>query len=74
LTVTTARDPTADDPLPQPPARPEPEDCCYGGCDRCVFDVYEEARERYEAALRAWRARHPAQAPHPGAGDAPPGA
>jgi hypothetical protein len=45
--------------MPQPPPRPEPEDCCNGGCVRCVFDVYEDARERYEAALRAWQARQP---------------
>jgi hypothetical protein len=46
------------DPMPQPPPRPEPEDCCGSGCARCVFEVYVEARERYEEALRAWQARH----------------
>jgi hypothetical protein len=53
-----APDESGADPRPQPPPRPEPDDCCNGGCTRCVFDVYDEARERYEAALRAWRARH----------------
>ena len=54
------RSPPVDDgdPMPQPPARPEPEDCCGSGCVRCVFEVYEDARERYEEALRAWQARH----------------
>jgi Oxidoreductase-like protein, N-terminal. len=47
-----------DDPPPLPPGAPEAADCCGEGCARCVFDVYEEALERYEAALAAWRVRH----------------
>jgi Oxidoreductase-like protein, N-terminal len=50
-----------DDPPPIPPARPQEEDCCHGGCDRCVYDLYDEARDRYEAALRAWEARRRAR-------------
>jgi hypothetical protein len=46
------------DPRPVPPERPLPADCCGGGCDPCVFDLYAEALEAYEAALAAWRARH----------------
>lgn len=46
------------DPRPVPPAPPDPEDCCRSGCAVCVFDLYNEALERYEAALAAWRARH----------------
>ena len=38
--------------------RPEPADCCQGGCERCVYDLYEEAMDRYRDALRAWQARH----------------
>jgi len=46
-----------DDPRPVPPARPSEEECCKGGCDRCVFDLYDDALERYEAELKAWEER-----------------
>jgi hypothetical protein len=46
-----------DDPRPTPPKRPEPDDCCNSGCNPCVFDLYEDALERYEAALAEWQAR-----------------
>jgi hypothetical protein len=29
----------------------------------CVLDRYDEAMERYQAALAAWRARHPGIVP-----------
>ncbi|MCG7400226.1 MULTISPECIES: oxidoreductase-like domain-containing protein [Caballeronia] len=48
----------ADDPRPTPPERPLPEDCCRSGCNQCVFELYREALERYEADVRAWEARH----------------
>ncbi|PCE22909.1 oxidoreductase [Paraburkholderia acidicola] len=48
---------SADDPPPQPPRRPEPDDCCRSGCEPCVFDLYDEAVERYRVALAAWQAR-----------------
>jgi hypothetical protein len=47
------------DPPPIPPEKPLASDCCDGGCDRCVFDVYAEELALYEAALAAWRRRHP---------------
>ena len=47
------------DPQPRRPVEPDAADCCGEGCARCVFDVYEEALERYEVALAAWRTRHP---------------
>jgi hypothetical protein len=50
------------DPRPVPPERPSPDECCQSGCNPCVFDLYEEALERYEAALAEWEARH---APNP---------
>jgi hypothetical protein len=40
--------------------RPELEDCCHSGCDPCIFDLYDEALERYRTALAEWQARHPA--------------
>lgn len=49
-----------DDPAPEPPVRPSMEDCCQGGCTRCVFDLYDEAMERYRERLRAWQRRQPA--------------
>jgi hypothetical protein len=49
----------ADDPRPEPPVEPQLEDCCGSGCVVCVFDAYEMARERYQARLAAWLARHP---------------
>lgn len=42
---------------PTPPEKPLPSDCCGGGCARCVFDVYEDALERYERQLAQWQAR-----------------
>ena len=53
--MTDAKD---DDPPPVAPRRPDNDECCGGGCNPCIFDAYEDARERYEAALAAWRARH----------------
>jgi ferredoxin len=46
------------DPPPQPPERPLPSDCCGNGCGTCVVDLYEQALERYRAALADWQARH----------------
>jgi hypothetical protein len=43
---------------PEPPAAPCLDDCCRSGCVPCVFDLYEEALERYERALAAWEAAH----------------
>lgn len=48
-----------DDPPPRPPVEPDPGDCCGNGCDPCIFDLYEEARQHYREALASWRERHP---------------
>jgi hypothetical protein len=46
------------DPPPVPPVRPSNDDCCRGACDPCIFDVYEDALERYRAELQAWQERN----------------
>ncbi|MEW6341048.1 MAG: oxidoreductase-like domain-containing protein [Paraburkholderia sp.] len=48
-----------DDPAPVPPVRPGLDDCCHSGCHPCVFDLYDEALERYHVALAEWQARRP---------------
>jgi hypothetical protein len=46
-----------DDPQPVPPVQPDLDDCCHSGCNPCVFDLYDEALERYQSALAEWQAR-----------------
>ncbi|MFJ9453314.1 oxidoreductase-like domain-containing protein [Herbaspirillum sp. NPDC101397] len=53
----------ADDPQPTPPIEPALEDCCQSGCDPCIFDIYQDALERYRLALQEWQARHPPPKP-----------
>ncbi|WP_341538021.1 oxidoreductase-like domain-containing protein, partial [Paraburkholderia kirstenboschensis] len=48
---------SVDDPRPAPPVQPDLEDCCHSGCSPCVFDLYDEALERYRIALTEWEAR-----------------
>ncbi|MES2316591.1 MAG: oxidoreductase-like domain-containing protein [Pseudomonadota bacterium] len=59
----TIRHPTLDwndpDPAPVAPVQPDINDCCRSGCTPCVFDLYEEAMDRYRAQLQAWKIRHP---------------
>lgn len=47
------------DPRPQPPEPPLPSDCCDGGCDRCVYDLYADEVDDYKQRLAPWRERHP---------------
>ena len=55
---TTRRTLTIDsDPEPRRPADPDPLDCCGSGCVRCIFDVHDEAMERYREQHGAWLAR-----------------
>ncbi|MCH8505607.1 MAG: oxidoreductase-like domain-containing protein [Ectothiorhodospiraceae bacterium] len=41
--------------LPPRPTPPEPDECCGGGCIPCVYDLYEEALERWERKVAARR-------------------
>jgi len=50
-----------DDPAPVAPVWPGDDACCGNGCEPCVFDFFYEEQERYRAALRSWKARHPSQ-------------
>jgi hypothetical protein len=54
-----SNDALRDDPPPRAPVEPDLNECCGNGCDPCIFDLYEEARQHYREALTAWRARHP---------------
>jgi len=49
------------DPKPEPPPQPDNNACCGQGCNPCIFDLYEMARESYEAKLRAWEERQAAR-------------
>jgi len=46
-----------DDPRPTAPERPDPDECCRSACDPCIFDLHEDAMDRYREQLRAWLAR-----------------
>lgn len=48
---------TDPDPKPVEPERPAPDDCCRSACTPCVYDIHEEAMERYRKALSAWESR-----------------
>lgn len=52
------------DPAPQPPRQPALEDCCLSGCSPCIFDLYEDALERYRIKLAEWQLRHPETPAH----------
>ncbi|UUZ47764.1 oxidoreductase-like domain-containing protein [Massilia sp. B-10] len=49
-----------DDPMPVEPVQPGLDDCCRSGCTPCVFDLYEDAMDRYRAELAKWQARQAA--------------
>lgn len=39
---------------PVKPVQPDLDDCCNRGCYPCVFDTYDEAMDRYKAAMKLW--------------------
>lgn len=42
-------------PPPVPPEPPIQGECCERGCEFCVWVVYHEAQQRYEAAYADWQ-------------------
>ncbi|HTI17914.1 MAG TPA: oxidoreductase-like domain-containing protein [Trinickia sp.] len=58
MTKASVQDQPLDDPRPTPPRHPDLADCCHSGCSPCIFDLYDDALERYWDALDAWEARH----------------
>jgi len=38
---------------PPRPQEPHRDECCGRGCDPCIFDYYDRALARWEAAVRA---------------------
>lgn len=58
-----------DDPPPVAPEPPGDNECCGSGCDPCVHDLFNAERERYFAALRAWKARQARRTAEDGAAD-----
>ena len=41
---------------PTKPREPDPDECCGTGCTRCVWDIYDEAMDRYSQEMDAWGA------------------
>ena len=39
---------------PVKPVQPDLDDCCNRGCYPCVFDTYDDAMDRYRAAMKLW--------------------
>jgi hypothetical protein len=37
--------------LPPPPVKPEPDECCGGGCSPCVLDLYEQALQEWKETV-----------------------
>lgn len=50
-------------PRPTPPVRPDNDECCRSGCDPCIFDLYADALDRYQVALRNWEQKQNVKKP-----------
>ena len=48
---------TEPEPEPQAPQPPQLGDCCRSGCVPCVYDLYDDALERYQRTHAAWLLR-----------------
>ena len=43
--------------MPTEPVQPGLDDCCRSGCTPCVWDLYDDAMDRYRAELKKWEER-----------------
>ncbi|ATQ76046.1 hypothetical protein CR152_17000 [Massilia violaceinigra] len=57
--ATVAKAASRQESAPLPPVQPGLEDCCRSGCTPCVFDLYDDAMDRYRIEMAAWQSRHP---------------
>jgi hypothetical protein len=55
--VSVTLNPAPRDPRPVPPVRPHSDECCHSGCEPCIFELYQDALERYQSELLAWEQR-----------------
>ncbi|MDQ1814433.1 oxidoreductase-like domain-containing protein [Massilia sp. CCM 9210] len=60
--ATVAKVASRQESAPLPPVQPGLEDCCRSGCTPCVFDLYDDAMDRYRIEMAAWQSRHSAAA------------
>jgi len=67
MSVTPVPPQCEDDPPPVAPQPPDDSACCGSGCDPCIWDWYQQERERYLAELKAWQARRAAPRLNPAA-------
>ncbi|WP_293907440.1 oxidoreductase-like domain-containing protein [Phenylobacterium sp.] len=44
---------TDERPIPRPPSKPEPDECCQRGCSPCIFDYYWDALDRWKTLVEA---------------------
>jgi hypothetical protein len=49
--------PSSDKPTewPPEPERPDPSECCGGGCDPCIMDYYERAVENWKRKIAQYQ-------------------
>lgn len=49
----------AEDKLPPPPRKPDPDECCGSGCIPCILEVYEDELDAWKKRVAAIRAGRP---------------
>jgi len=53
VSSTLDQGPVAERPLPRPPYKPHPMECCNRGCCPCIFDYYYDALDRWKATIES---------------------